>query len=273
MTGRAVKILNYSKGLDASQPLIFFEDIFKKHFKRNKQITWVARYGPKSASNPIQKPVNRASYSSKVNRTLSKIEARLILYTLGLKILPVQYHLSSGATAALGTKYGSAFAAWAKNMGIPAGVHLWCDLESQGNKSTTSDCIKYANAWSKEVVKAKYRAGLYLSLSLPSGFLSSNTSINKLTDFTCFWRPDFGSHVRIQAPTCGFSIKQYRQEFIAVKCSTKNPIKKCKCKYINCRMMNKNRRMIQKHFAYDMDVIEKMGTPTAHCTPPYLWSR
>lgn len=55
--------------------------------------------------------------------------------------------------------------AWARNAGLPAGMHLYQDLESVGGSAI--DTITYSTAWADTVIAAGYLAGLYVGFSVP----------------------------------------------------------------------------------------------------------
>ena len=55
-------------------------------------------------------------------------------------------------------------AAWrnCKELDIPEGVTVWCDLEWEVGDLNPSDVLDYANAWSSEVSENGYSVGMYI---------------------------------------------------------------------------------------------------------------
>jgi hypothetical protein len=94
---------------------------------------------------------------------LSTQEAETIL-AAGLALMPVQHVLNPGwqPTQALGAEYGANAAMFAQQIGFPAGVNVWCDLESVSTSSPASDVIAYCNAWYDGVAAAGYVPGIYI---------------------------------------------------------------------------------------------------------------
>ena len=101
--------------------------------------------------------VQMASYD------LTAQEAEGIL-AAGLALMPVQHVLDPGwqPTAALGAEYGQNAATFAQQLGFPAGVNVWCDLESVATSAAASDVTGYCNAWYEAVAAAGYVPGLYV---------------------------------------------------------------------------------------------------------------
>lgn len=94
---------------------------------------------------------------------LTTDEANVIL-DAGLALMPVQHVLNPGwaPTQALGAEYGANAASFAQQIGFPAGVNVWCDLESVADDARASDVIAYCNAWYAGVASAGYVPGLYV---------------------------------------------------------------------------------------------------------------
>ena len=94
---------------------------------------------------------------------LSNGEAKAILAG-GLALMPVQHVASAGwsPSKALGTKYGQAAAANAQEVGFPAGVNVWLDLEGIKSGARKDDVIAYCNAWFDEVASVGYSTGVYV---------------------------------------------------------------------------------------------------------------
>jgi Domain of unknown function (DUF1906) len=94
---------------------------------------------------------------------LTSAEAKTILEA-GLALMVVQHVLNPGwsPTESLGEEYGANAARFAKQVGVPAGVNLWCDLECVATGTAASDVIAYCNAWAAQVAASGYVPGLYV---------------------------------------------------------------------------------------------------------------
>jgi len=94
---------------------------------------------------------------------LSTAEALDIL-NAGLALMPVQHVLKSpwAPTLALGNEFGANAAANAQEVGFPAGVCVWCDLEGVAAGTAAQDVIDYCTAWFEGVSAAGYLPGLYV---------------------------------------------------------------------------------------------------------------
>jgi glycoside hydrolase-like protein len=94
---------------------------------------------------------------------LSYLEATAILGA-GLALMPVQHVLEPGwmPSARLGDLQGAAAAANAQEVGFPAGVNVWLDLEGVGIDASSDDVIAYCNAWFDHVAAAGFLPGLYV---------------------------------------------------------------------------------------------------------------
>jgi hypothetical protein len=94
---------------------------------------------------------------------LSAQEAEGIL-AAGLALMPVQHVEEPGwhPTGDLGAEYGRNAATVAQQIGFPAGVNVWCDLESVSTHAAAQDVIAYCNAWSDAVTAAGFAPGLYV---------------------------------------------------------------------------------------------------------------
>jgi hypothetical protein len=66
------------------------------------------------------------------------------------------------ATAQLGKTYGTNAASNAQQVGLPAGMNIWLDLEGVSKKSSHQDVIDYCNAWFNQVDGAGYLSGVYV---------------------------------------------------------------------------------------------------------------
>ena len=253
--GRAVKE-NQTYGLDTCQVINdknkqdFYDELVKKRGYR-----WIARYGPRwpGSTGCRIKSHPKGHYKCPVSSTLSLDESKLLRDELKLHILPVQFRPPNSAVLNkyYGTRQGKFFVQWAKCMGIPKGVHLWCDLEGKatqngkGRQAQLNNCVTYVNAWAAEAVKAGYRAGLYISQSLPGGFASIHLAAMPLV--TCFWK----SATNVPKPPGGFSIIQSRQLYI---------YRGLKCRY-------NNNKIVRHRFVYDADDLK----PSVWGNP-WLWA-
>lgn len=113
---------------------------------------------------------------------LSRNEAESIL-TAGLLLGIVQHATKSQLDGSLGTYNGKNAATNAANVGTPAGVTLWCDLE--GTNSTSSEnTIAYVNAWASAVTGAGFVPGLYVG---PNSGLSASQLYHSLT-IAHYWK-------------------------------------------------------------------------------------
>ena len=94
---------------------------------------------------------------------LSTAEAEDILGA-GLALMPVQHVLRAGwaPTLALGQTYGANAAANAQEVGFPAGVCVWCDLEGVADGTGAPDVTDHCTAWYAAVAGAGYLPGLYV---------------------------------------------------------------------------------------------------------------
>jgi Domain of unknown function (DUF1906) len=94
---------------------------------------------------------------------LSAQEADDIL-SAGLALMPVQHVKNPGwsPTASLGAEYGANAAAFSQQIGFPAGVNVWCDLESVASGTAASDVAAYCNEWYDAVADAGYAPGVYV---------------------------------------------------------------------------------------------------------------
>jgi hypothetical protein len=94
---------------------------------------------------------------------LSAAEAGAILGA-GLGLMAVQHVRMPGwsPTTALGTADGTNAAYNAGQVGFPAGVNIWCDLEGVEPAAVAPDVIGYCNAWAGAVAAAGFVPGLYV---------------------------------------------------------------------------------------------------------------
>ena len=94
---------------------------------------------------------------------LSSQEAIDILNS-GLALMPVQHVHRRGwsPTQDLGQRDGKNAVANAQDVGFPAGVSVWCDLEGVSRTSKAQDIIDYGEAWYEALDGAGYSPGLYV---------------------------------------------------------------------------------------------------------------
>jgi len=99
----------------------------------------------------------------KAGRDLTADEARIIL-DAGLALMIVQHVLNPGwsPTAALGAQYGANAATFTRQIGVPEGVTVWCDLECVNSNASAADVVGFCNAWFDAVAGAGYEPGLYV---------------------------------------------------------------------------------------------------------------
>jgi hypothetical protein len=97
---------------------------------------------------------------------LSAAEAEDILQA-GLALMAVQHVRKAGwqPTGALGQQDGQAAGQNATDVGFPAGVSIWCDLEGVQPGAAAQDVIDYCNSWFTAVAAAGYLPGLYVGFA------------------------------------------------------------------------------------------------------------
>jgi len=96
-------------------------------------------------------------------KDLTTQEATDILNS-GLALMPVQHVRKPGwsPSASLGQQDGQNAASNAQDVGFPAGVNVWCDLEGVGSSASPQDVIDYCQAWYTAVDSAGFVPGLYV---------------------------------------------------------------------------------------------------------------
>jgi hypothetical protein len=94
---------------------------------------------------------------------LTAREAESIL-DAGLALMPVQHVLDPGwqPTGNLGGTYGENAARFARQIGFPPGVNVWCDLECVSPGASPQDVVDYCSQWYAAVAEAGYVPGLYV---------------------------------------------------------------------------------------------------------------
>lgn len=132
---------------------------------------------------------------------LSTQEATNVLNS-GLALMTVQHVRKSGwlPNKDLGQQYGQDAVANAENVGFPAGVNVWCDLEGTGSQAAPQDVIDYCDAWFAAVKTAGYLPGLYVG----SAAVLTGPELYALR-FEHYWR----SQSRVpDVPTRGYALIQ-----------------------------------------------------------------
>ncbi|HEY2070173.1 MAG TPA: DUF1906 domain-containing protein [Rhizomicrobium sp.] len=94
---------------------------------------------------------------------LTTSEANTILAG-GLALMAVQHVAASPwtPTGALGTEYGNNAVSCSQEVGLPAGMNIWLDLEGVAQGTPAQTVIDYCNAWFGPVAAAGYVPGLYV---------------------------------------------------------------------------------------------------------------
>jgi hypothetical protein len=82
----------------------------------------------------------------------------------GLGLMAVQHVQPEGwhPSGALGATYGGNAVANAQQVGLPAGVNLWLDLEGVAAGTTPAIVMEFCNAWFDAVTAAGYESGVYV---------------------------------------------------------------------------------------------------------------
>lgn len=96
----------------------------------------------------------------KGNLSLGEIE---IILDAGLALMAVQHCPEPGwsPTAGLGTQYGQYAGQYAAEIGLPAGMNIWLDLEGVANESLPQDVIEYCQLWFEGLEGHGYVPGIY----------------------------------------------------------------------------------------------------------------
>ena len=134
-------------------------------------------------------------------RDLSAQEATEILNS-GLALMPVQHVRAPGwfPNQDQGQQDGQNAATNAQEVGFPAGVNVWCDLEGENSTAQAQNVIDYCEAWYEAVNLAGYIPGLYVG----AGGLLTGQQLYDLP-FQHYWR----SQSRVpDIPTRGYQVIQ-----------------------------------------------------------------
>lgn len=96
----------------------------------------------------------------KGNLTLAEIQ---IILAAGLSLMAVQHCPEPGwePSAPLGTQYGQYAGQYAAEIGLPAGINIWLDLEGVAVSVAAPAIIDYCHAWFFQVGSHGYIPGLY----------------------------------------------------------------------------------------------------------------
>ena len=94
---------------------------------------------------------------------LTADEASMLL-SKGFALMTVQHVQNPGwkPTGDLGTQYGTNAANFTMQIGFPAGVNVWLDLEGVSTSAASADVIAYCNNWYAQVAVAGYVPGIYV---------------------------------------------------------------------------------------------------------------
>jgi hypothetical protein len=116
---------------------------------------------------------------------LTRREATGVL-DAGLGLMIVQYVESEESwtpTAEKGQANGTTAALEAHDVGVPAGVTLWCDLEGVASATPAQQVTDYCNQWHSVVASAGYVPGLYVGWR--AGL--TPTQLYKSLRYTHYW--------------------------------------------------------------------------------------
>ena len=122
---------------------------------------------------------------TQASHDLSMAEAKDILAG-GLALMAVQHVRMPGwsPTSVLGRADGIYAAYHATEVGLPAGVNIWCDLEGVKEGTSAQNVIDYCKAWHDAVANAHYVPGLYVGAN---SILSGSQLYHNLP-FQHYWR-------------------------------------------------------------------------------------
>ncbi len=87
------------------------------------------------------------------------------LFDAGLAVMPVQHVESERSwqpSAEKGRANGWAAASSCKQLGIPDGVTVWCDLEGTADDAAAESVAEYCQMWHAAVRTSGYQPGLYV---------------------------------------------------------------------------------------------------------------
>jgi hypothetical protein len=111
-------------------------------------------------------------------------------------------------TAELGMEYGNFAAAYAQKIGLPAGMHIWLDLEMVNPTATVADITAYCVNWFNAVQAGGYLGGLYVGWNT----MLSSYQLYMNLPFRAYWK---GYNADIAVATRGYQIKQSPQKVLS----------------------------------------------------------
>lgn len=137
------------KGFDCNQHL----STAQAQAFRQAGYRFAVRYVPRHTPNPGDLSASEA--------------AGIIQMGLGLMVVQHVQRPGWGPTGAMGAQYGAFAAASCRDIGLPAGVMVWCDLEGVGSEGPNDgvdprDVISFLNNWLDQVGSSGYTPGLYV---------------------------------------------------------------------------------------------------------------
>jgi hypothetical protein len=147
--------------------------------------------------------IPRTSALVKGNLTTPEISAIL---GAGLSLGVVQHTPLPGyqPTAALGALYGQYAGQYSADIGLPAGINVWLDLEEVSATATPDDVINYCREWFTEVQLHGYVPGIYVGW---------NVKISEAQLYSLpvrhYWR---AYNCNQSIPTRGYQIVQHTQK-------------------------------------------------------------
>jgi hypothetical protein len=138
-----------------------------------------------------------------IRGNLTAAEIGIILAS-GLALGAVQHCPLPGfePNAALGLNYGQYAAQYAQQIGLPAGMNIWLDLEGVGPLVKEIDAIAYCTEWFTAVSAAGYLPGLYVGF----GAGISPKALFDLPGVQHYWS---AYNYTDGLPTRGFQIAQH----------------------------------------------------------------
>ena len=170
---------------------------------RERRVVWVARYlrlDTEALDEHVPGGDHQGCYS------LSRAELARIT-DAGMLVLPVQWGPGHETlTADLGEQRGRLAVAQARALGLPSGIHLWCDIEGGGAyRSGGPACRDYVTAWARAVTDGAYRAGLYVG---DAAVPLDGADLYSLPRVTSYWRSATSGGPDEPYPRRGWAIHQ-----------------------------------------------------------------
>lgn len=152
---------------------------------RMSGVSWVARYIARDGRQ-LTEP-DRHGGDFRGCWSLSRQELAAIL-SAGLAVVPIQWGPWGGSTLSgpNGRRLGEAAVEQATWLGLPTGVHLWCDLEGgAAGRSGTDGCKAFVEGFAAPCLAAGWRAGLYIG---DPGVPLDAEELHRLAGVTAYWR-------------------------------------------------------------------------------------